>query len=162
MDNQPGFVEPAFFGHRRLTRSSGVAARRAAGRRGLTGRLQLIRLATEQGRLGISAKAATARPSELTASQQTKLICVYTRSWQDHDDVRRVLRELRDLGVTWRLSYKTDEATASGVYGVGNICQPAAQPRLRRSHPARAFTGTGSQADSVSARPLGSAASISA
>lgn len=88
---------------------------------------ELIRLATEQGRLGISAKAATARPSELTASQQTKLICVYTRGWQDHNDVRRVLRQLRDLGVIWRLSYKTDEATASGVYGAGSAIHVSQQ-----------------------------------
>lgn len=79
----------------------------------------VICLATEQGRLGISAKAATARPSELAASQRTKLICVYTRDWQDDSDVRRVLQQLRNLGVTSRLSYKTDEATAPGLYGPG-------------------------------------------
>ena len=68
---------------------------------------------------GISAKAATARHNDLVTSQRTKLICVYTRDWEDQDDVRRVLGQLRDLGVTWRLSYKTDEATLSGVYGTG-------------------------------------------
>ena len=89
-----------------------------------------IRLATEQGRLGISAKAATALPNELAGSQRTKLICVYTRDWQDRDDVRRVLQELRDLGVTSRPSYKTDQATASGVYGTGSamyVSQPGSQ-----------------------------------
>jgi Domain of unknown function (DUF1917) len=88
---------------------------------------ELIRLATEQGRLGISAKAETARPNELAGSQRTKLICVYTRDWQDHGDVRRILQQLRVLGVTTRLSYKTDQATASGVYGTGSamyVSQP--------------------------------------
>lgn len=88
---------------------------------------ELIRLATEQGLLGISAKAATARPNELATSQRTKLICVYTRDWQDHADVLRVLQQLRDLGVISRLSYKTDQATASGVYGTGSamyVSQP--------------------------------------
>jgi hypothetical protein len=45
---------------------------------------------------------------------------VYTRDWQDHGDVRRVLYGLRKLGVSWRLSYKTDEATGAGVYGRGS------------------------------------------
>jgi hypothetical protein len=88
---------------------------------------ELIRLATEQGLLGISAKAATARPNELAGSQRTKLICAYTRDWQDYGDVRRVLQQLRKLGVTSRLSYKTDQATASGVYGTGSavyVTQP--------------------------------------
>jgi Basophilic leukemia-expressed protein Bles03 len=100
-----------------------------------------IRLATEQGRLGISAKAATARVSELAVSPRMKLICVYTRNWQDRDDVRRVLRQLRDLGVSWRLSYKTDEATLSGVYGTGSaayVSQPGSlefdDRRLSRLH----------------------------
>src|SRR5258706_177802 len=68
----------------------------------------LIRLATEQGRLGISAKAATARHNDLATSRRTKLICAYTRDWQDQSDVRRVLRQLRGIGVTPRLSYKTN------------------------------------------------------
>ena len=105
---------------------------------------QLIRLATEQGHLGISAKAATARHNELATSQRTKLICVYTRDWQDQDDVRRVLRQLRDRGVTWRLSYKTDEATLSGVYGTGSaiyVSQPGSpdlDDRTRRPQPPEA------------------------
>lgn len=73
--------------------------------------------ATEDGSLGSEAKAATARPNSLEASPGKKPICVYTRDWQDRDDVRRVLGALRDLGVSWRLSYKTDEATSAGVYG---------------------------------------------
>ena len=77
-----------------------------------------IREATEQGRLGIQAKAATALDNPL-ATSRGRLICVYTRDWQDHDDVRRVLGALRDMGICWRLSYKTDEATQADVYGRG-------------------------------------------
>lgn len=103
---------------------------------------ELIRGATEQGLLGISAKAATARPNELAGSQRTKLICVYTSDWQDHDDVRRVLQQLRNLGVRSRLSYKTDVATSSGVYGTGSaiyVSQPGSPDfdhRTRRKPPA--------------------------
>jgi len=99
----------------------------------------LIRLATEQGLLGTSAKAATARPNELATSQRTKLICVYTRDWQDHGDVRRVLPQLRNLGVTARLSYKTDEATASGVYGTCR--EPGTTRRLGARCPGRSLDG---------------------
>jgi hypothetical protein len=58
------------------------------------------------------------------------LICVYTRDWQDRDDVRRVLGALRELGVSWRLAYKTDEATGAGVYGRGSsiyVSQPGSR-----------------------------------
>jgi hypothetical protein len=48
-----------------------------------------------------------------------RLICVYTSDWHDKDDVRRVLRGLRELGISWGLSYKTDEATLDGRYGSG-------------------------------------------
>lgn len=101
---------------------------------------ELVRLATGQGRLGISAKAATARHNDLATSARTKLICVYTRDWQDQDDVRRVLRQLRDLGITSRVSYKTDEATLSGTYGAGSavyVSQPGSREfddRTRRPH----------------------------
>lgn len=101
---------------------------------------ELIRLTTGQGRLGISAKAATAHHNDLATSPRTRLICVYTRDWQDQDDVRRVLRQLRDLGVTSRLSFKTDEATLSGVYGAGSaiyVSQPGSldfDDRTRRPH----------------------------
>lgn len=79
-----------------------------------------VREATEAGSLGIGAKVATARPNPREISARTRLICVYTRDWQDRDDVRRVLAALRDLGVSWRLAYKTDEATGAGVYGRGS------------------------------------------
>jgi hypothetical protein len=99
-----------------------------------------IRLATEQGRLGISAKAATARVSDLATSPTMKLTCVYTRDWQDQDDVKRVLRQLRNLGVSWRLSYKTDAATLSGVYGTGSaayVSQPGSREFDDRTRPSQ-------------------------
>jgi hypothetical protein len=54
------------------------------------------------------------------------VIVVYTADWQDHDDVRRVLRELRRLGFGGRLSYKTDAATIAGRYGKGAATYVAA------------------------------------
>jgi hypothetical protein len=79
-----------------------------------------VRNATQNGLLGIGAKVGTARRNPRATSDQTRLICVYTRDWQDQADACRVLGSLRDLGVRWRLAYKTDEATTAGVYGRGS------------------------------------------
>ena len=102
-----------------------------------------IKDATERGHLGICAKAATARANPLATSPKTKLICVYTRDWRDQDDVRRVLQHLRGLGVTWRLSYKIDDATISGIYGAGSatyVSQPASLTFEDRSGAAPALS----------------------
>lgn len=80
----------------------------------------LISHAVEQGSLGPSAKVATAKPHPHATNPRARLICVYTADWRDRADVRRVLATLRGLGVSWRLSYKTDEATTGGQYGPGS------------------------------------------
>ncbi len=77
-----------------------------------------IREATESGRLGIASKVATARHNPNARSPSTKVICVYTYSYEDEEDVMRVREELRRLGFTSRIPYKTDEATRSGRYQV--------------------------------------------
>lgn len=43
---------------------------------------------------------------------------------------RRVLGALRELAVSWRLAYKTDEATGASVYGRGSstyVSQPGSR-----------------------------------
>jgi hypothetical protein len=78
-----------------------------------------VRDGTEQGELGIFAKAAT----HLNPPKKGKnewLICVYTYDKNDHDDVRRVLKRLRRLGIEQQLVYKADSATSSGIYGAGS------------------------------------------
>ncbi|HEX6480485.1 MAG TPA: putative phosphothreonine lyase domain-containing protein, partial [Ktedonobacteraceae bacterium] len=44
-------------------------------------------------------------------------LCVYTKNFEDHDDVLRVLCGLRDAGVDQRVAYKSDEMTLSGMKG---------------------------------------------
>lgn len=64
-----------------------------------------------EGRLGIGAKIAT----QASGADQRVLICCYTKDWSDEDDVRRVLKELVDLGLCPRqgngIYYKCDAFT---------------------------------------------------
>jgi hypothetical protein len=77
-----------------------------------------IKKATEAGRLGGSAKVATARPNPNATNPNTKVICVYTYDWTDQEDIRRVREELRKLGITDKTPYKADGDTLSGKYRV--------------------------------------------
>jgi len=73
-----------------------------------------IRKATESGQLGIASKASTSRPSGYKSTDH--VICVYTCDFRDKDNVGKVLKELRELGIKGRVYYKTDQATLTGVY----------------------------------------------
>lgn len=75
-----------------------------------------IKLATEDGRLGDLAKVATAKPNPIATNPGVKVICVYTYDWTDEADVKRVRQELRALGITSKIPYKTDEDTSAGRY----------------------------------------------
>ena len=75
-----------------------------------------IRCATEEGRLGGSAKISTAKPNPNARDPKTKVICVYTYDWTDEKDVKRVREELRRLGVLSKIPYKADQETYSGQY----------------------------------------------
>jgi hypothetical protein len=75
-----------------------------------------IKAATENDLLGCSAKVATMRENPNAVSRDTKVICVYTYDVEDDADRTRIRQALRDLGVTWKIPYKTDEATYAGKY----------------------------------------------
>jgi Bles03-like protein len=75
-----------------------------------------VRVATECGRLGGSAKVATARPSPRAKDPAVRVICVYTYDWMDEADVGRVRAGLRELGFTARIAYKADNDTLAGNY----------------------------------------------
>ena len=77
-----------------------------------------IKKATEEGKLGDSAKVATAKPNPNATNQDTKVICVYTYDWADEKDIRRVREELRKLGITNKMPYKSDKDTLSGKYRI--------------------------------------------
>ena len=75
-----------------------------------------IRAATEQGRFGNSAKVSTLKSKPNVSDPNEHVICVYTYDWTDEKDVRRVRRALGELGVDWKISYKTDQDTNAGLY----------------------------------------------
>lgn len=76
----------------------------------------VIRQATEEGKLGGRAKVATAMPNPHAISDRKRLICVYTYDGLDKEDAMRVRAALHDLGITWPISYKLDNATRAGQY----------------------------------------------
>ncbi|MFB7919449.1 putative phosphothreonine lyase domain-containg protein [Streptomyces sp. NPDC056061] len=68
-----------------------------------------------------------------TKSDDTRRpICIYTRDWHDVDDVQRVLTNLRTLGITDLLLYKTNSDTLNGRYdtGASTFVAPAAKQKL--------------------------------
>lgn len=75
-----------------------------------------IKIATEDGLLGDSAKVATAKPNPNARDPNTKVICVYTYDWTDEEDVMRVREELKKLGITWKIPYKSDDDTLARKY----------------------------------------------
>lgn len=75
-----------------------------------------IKAAVEDGRLGSSAKVATAKPNPNAIDPNKRVICVYTYDWTDEKDVKRIREELRNLGITNKLPYKSDEDTLKGKY----------------------------------------------
>ncbi len=76
-----------------------------------------VKQATEQGKLGQSSMAATAKPNPRASRSGEKMVCVFTYDWTDAEDARRVRQALRDLGITKKLRYKRDEDTRAGRYG---------------------------------------------
>ena len=66
--------------------------------------------------MGSGAKVSTMKPNPLARDPNTKVICVYTYDADDALDCTRVRDELRALGVTWKIPYKTDAQTNAGRY----------------------------------------------
>jgi hypothetical protein len=77
-----------------------------------------LKKATEDGILGYSSKVATAKYNPNATDPNTKVICVYTYDWKDEEDVMKIREELRKLGITKKIPYKSDEDTNEGKYQV--------------------------------------------
>lgn len=77
-----------------------------------------IKVATENGLLGSSAKVSTMRPNQNSTNASKGVICVYTYDWKDEADVMRIREELRKVGITNKIPYKADADTFAGKYQV--------------------------------------------
>lgn len=75
-----------------------------------------IKAAVEEGRLGSCAKVATSKPNPIAPNPKMKVICVYTYDYTDCEDVRNIRQELRNLGISWKIPYKSDKQTHAGNY----------------------------------------------
>lgn len=78
-----------------------------------------VSAAVRSGVLGRSAKVSTALPNPNSRNPNKHVICVYTDDADDEVEIRRVRAELRTLGVSWKIGYKTDSATRARVYEKG-------------------------------------------
>ncbi|MDD3978397.1 MAG: DUF1917 domain-containing protein [Methanomicrobium sp.] len=77
-----------------------------------------IRDATVQNRLGPSSKVSTAKENPESRDERT-VIYVYTRDWEDKDNVMKIRETLKELGVEHRIGYKRNIETFQGEYSQG-------------------------------------------
>jgi hypothetical protein len=77
-----------------------------------------IKSATENGTLGQESKTSTGRRSSLAPKPGLKVICVYTYDSTDKEDVIRIRKELRMIGIESKIPYKMDDETRKGNYTV--------------------------------------------
>lgn len=75
-----------------------------------------IRDATIAGTLGVGAKVSTARIDEDSHDDDKKVIYVFTKNWEDKDDVMRVRDTLKSFGFVDRIGYKRNLDTYAGEY----------------------------------------------
>ncbi len=60
-------------------------------------------------KLGVRAKVSTMAENWRASNPEYGVICIYTYSSEDIEDCKRIRQELRDIGVTWKISYKLDQ-----------------------------------------------------
>ena len=65
----------------------------------------ILHTQTKLGNLGIAVQAATRVHADLYSKKGSHVISVYTYSFKDKADVKRVREALRRLGISWKISY---------------------------------------------------------
>ena len=77
-----------------------------------------IKKAIEDGRLGNMAKISTGKNNRLGGKSKNHVICVYTYDYEDKKDVIKIREQLRKIGITQKIPYKTNKATRQGKYSI--------------------------------------------
>ncbi|MFQ5975517.1 MAG: putative phosphothreonine lyase domain-containing protein [Candidatus Hydrothermarchaeales archaeon] len=80
---------------------------------------EIIKNADESGELGTGAKVSTKKATEQSPTSTDKnrhVICVYTRDCNDKEDVTRIREGLKQLGITWKIPYKSNRSTRHHKY----------------------------------------------
>ena len=63
----------------------------------------------------ITLQVSTTKPSQ-RQSDNTRVICIYTEDYTNVEDVMRIRRELRSMGINELLYYKPDIYTKFDIY----------------------------------------------
>jgi uncharacterized protein YprB with RNaseH-like and TPR domain len=77
-----------------------------------------IKKATETGKLGLASKVSTALENSHSTNVNEYVICVYTKNWQNIEDIERIEKEIRNIGISSTLFYKTDEDSIKNLYKI--------------------------------------------
>lgn len=72
--------------------------------------------AVERGELGISAKVSTVLSKPDAHDPNAHVVILYAADWRDLDDLRRMLRRIRDADVVQALYFKRDRETLASQY----------------------------------------------
>lgn len=72
--------------------------------------------ATERGELGISAKVSGTLSNPNAHDPTSHVVILYAADWRDLDDLRRMLRRIREAGINQKVYFKRDRETLAGKY----------------------------------------------
>lgn len=79
-----------------------------------------IKKATQKGLLGETSKVSTAKKKPNVTDINTRVICVFTYDYTDKKDVFRIREGLRQIGITQKIPYKTDQLTKAKKHTTKN------------------------------------------
>jgi hypothetical protein len=80
-----------------------------------------IKSACLMGKLGEEIKTSTGIRISRSPYKDKAVVIVYTYDYEDKEDVLRIRKELRAIGVTWKIAYKADkESKARKYYSKGS------------------------------------------
>ena len=68
-----------------------------------------VREATINGQFGECSKVSTAKPNRNASDSNFKVICIYTADFSNKEDVERIEKSIRGLGIENKLIYKLDK-----------------------------------------------------